>query len=160
MMNTPVKLTILFLQLLGFILFATGNTAAESPPEEVTIDELSDLYQPIVFDHLIHSENYECSRCHHDSDNDVPTDGCNSCHGGRPINGKKPCTTCHSADIYRQPEGSGAQKAPQYHIDTPALKATWHLVCRNCHVEDDGPTDCQGCHAFTVKGQKLFKVNK
>ena len=160
MMNTPAKLTILSLHLLGFILFAVSSTAAESTPEEITIDELSDLYQPVVFDHLMHTESYECNRCHHDSANDGQTDACNTCHGGRPIKVKSPCSTCHSSNIYEQPEDSDVETAPQYHIDTPALKATWHLVCRNCHLEDDGPTGCQDCHAFTVKGQKFFKVTK
>lgn len=163
MKNISAKSALLFIQLLGLFLFPASNTAAAAPPEEVTIDQLAELYEPVIFDHLMHTEIYDCSRCHHDNENEGQNGSCSSCHSGRPIGAKKPCSTCHSADIYEQPEDSVSQQTPQYrtyHIDTPALKASWHLLCRNCHLEEDGPTDCQGCHAFTEKGREFFKEKK
>ena len=160
MMKTPAILTIFCIHVLGVTLFATGNTFAQSPPDEVTIDQLSNLYQPVVFDHLTHTESYDCNRCHHDSETNTPREGCSTCHNGRPFGEQKACSTCHSAQIDEQQEGSEIKKVPQYHIDTPALVATYHLTCRNCHLEDNGPADCQDCHAFTEKGRKFFKIEK
>lgn len=160
MKNTPAKLTILCILLLGFILFAGSSTAAESPPEEMTIKLLADLYEPVDFNHQMHAENYECSRCHHDSDADNQIGTCNTCHSGRPLGKQKTCSACHSTDIYEPPESSAVHRKQQYHIDTLALKGAWHQLCRNCHLEDGGPTECQDCHAFTEKGREFFKIKK
>lgn len=160
MSNAPVKLTILFIHLLGCIFLATGSTIAGPLPAEITINQLTDLYTPVVFDHLAHSESYECHRCHHDSESDEQKGACSTCHAGRRIEGKQQCSTCHSANNDEQKKDSEQKATYQYHIDTPALKGTWHLLCRNCHVEDDGPTGCQDCHAFTPKGQQFFKLTK
>lgn len=158
MNNTPVKLTILLIYLLGSIFFATASPTAEPIPAEITINQLADLYTPVVFDHLLHSDSYECNRCHHDSENDEQT--CSTCHAGRPVGGKQSCSTCHSAVSY-EPEKETKNKATyQYHIDTPALKGSWHLLCRSCHIEDGGPVECQDCHALTAKGQEFFKLTK
>lgn len=159
MNNTSVKLTISFIHFLGFIFLATGIIIAGPPPTEITLNQLTDLYTPVVFDHLTHSESYECSRCHHDSESDEQG-ACSTCHAGRPIGGKQQCSTCHSANNDEQETNSEEKVTFHYHIDTPALKGTWHLLCRNCHIEDDGPTGCQDCHAFTPKGQQFFKLTK
>lgn len=161
MKNISAKWVFLFIQLLGSFLFPTGNTTAAAPPEEVIIDQLAELYQPVSFDHLMHTEVYDCSRCHHDSENDGQNGSCSSCHSGRPLGGKRPCSTCHSQSIYEQPENSvSPQTPPLYHIDTPALKGSWHLLCRNCHLKEGGPTGCQDCHTFTEKGREFFKEKK
>jgi len=160
MKNTPVKRTILLIHLLGCIFFVTGNTAAEPLPTEIAINQLANLYTPVVFDHLTHSESYECYRCHHDSDNDEQKGSCNTCHAGRPINGKTQCSTCHLTNNYEESLDTEDNRTAQYHIDTPALKGSWHLLCRNCHLQEDGPTGCQDCHEFTAKGEEFFKVIK
>lgn len=160
MNNTPVKPTILLLHLLGCIFFAVGNTTAEPLPEEITINQLADLYTPVVFDHLTHSESYECYRCHHDSKSDEQKGACRTCHAGRPLGDTKQCSNCHSTDNYEETKDVEQKTTAQYHIDTPALKGSWHLLCRSCHLQDDGPTECEGCHAFTAKGQEFFKIQK
>ncbi|MFT5702350.1 MAG: hypothetical protein ACI8ZB_005269 [Desulforhopalus sp.] len=158
MNKRPVYLTILLIYFLGFTLFSSISGASESPPDEVVINLISDLYQPVSFDHLMHSEIYDCNRCHHASDNAEDNGNCTTCHSGRPIGGKSPCSSCHSPNSYEASQDSASIARAQYHIDTPALKATWHLLCRNCHVADDGPTDCQDCHGFTIKGKEFFQV--
>ncbi|PHR25155.1 MAG: class III cytochrome C [Desulfotalea sp.] len=161
MNNTPSKLIILCIHLLGCILFTASNSCAQPPPEEVIIDQLADLYQPVVFDHSMHSEMYDCSLCHHTNDNAWQNRSCFRCHRERLVDDKSRCSTCHSTTNYKEAETTTTRNQdPKYHIDIPALKGAWHLLCRNCHVQDDGPTDCQGCHVFTAKGKSFFNEKK
>jgi hypothetical protein len=142
--------------LLGIIFLASTVLAEETGPAEVTIDLLSDLYEPVLFDHAMHTEIYDCSRCHHTSDLGGESGECAPCHSGRPPADNKTCSGCHRPDKYENTAEVQANDPSQYHIDTPGLKASWHLLCRNCHVEDSGPTGCRDCHDFSQEGKKLF----
>lgn len=157
MKNISAKWAFLFLPLLGYFLFPACNIAVADQPDEVIIDQLEELYEPVIFDHLMHADIYDCSRCHHDGENDGQPGACSTCHSGRSFDGQQSCSACHIADISEQPEESAASQIPQYHIDTPTLKGSWHLLCRDCHVEEGVASGCQDCHAFTEKGQEFFK---
>lgn len=133
-------------------------------PDEVTIDQLTDLYEPVVFQHQLHTEIYECSSCHHDSEGTEQTGRCGRCHGEQPFEGQAPCSSCHSSQIdeatkQEVKDGTGEKDQP-YHIDTPALKGTWHILCRSCHLVDGGPTGCQDCHAYTENGRNFFHEDR
>lgn len=159
MTQTSGKLTTLFLSVLGCIFWATASTIAEPIPTEILIDQLADLYTPVVFDHLTHSESYECNRCHHESQSDEQN-GCSTCHAGRPVRGEQQCSTCHTATSGKETNAPEDKRTYQYHIDTPALKGSWHLLCRRCHIEDGGPIGCRDCHTLSAKGQEFFKLTK
>lgn len=53
------------------------------------------------------------------------------------------CKTCHHA-------GMKTPKCRDCHGDTkgeaPKAKDAFHKLCKSCHKENDGPTNCKGCH--------------
>ncbi|WP_169309216.1 cytochrome c3 family protein [Desulforhopalus sp. IMCC35007] len=148
--------TMQLLCLLGIIFLTSSVLAEETGPAEVTMDQLAELYEPVLFDHAMHTEIYDCSRCHHSSDLDGQPGECAPCHSGRASREKNKCSGCHRPDNYDNPSETNINAINRYHIDTPGLKASWHLLCRNCHLQDSGPTGCRDCHEYSQKGKKLF----
>lgn len=143
------------------VLAVAALCPADTGPDEITMDQLANLYDPVLFDHLTHQEMYDCGRCHHGEDEEADP-GCITCHGGRPLDTQSSCSTCHSPQYPAETDTKvpGQEPENQYHIDTPGLTGAYHLQCRGCHVEDGGPTDCQECHSFTAKGAKFFNEDE
>ncbi|MBI5527994.1 MAG: cytochrome c3 family protein [Deltaproteobacteria bacterium] len=90
-------------------------------PHVVTLGHLSRKYQPVTFDHLVHTETADrCDECHH--------------HHG-PVEKTPPCRECHNT---RQ-TAPGSKK--------PGLEEAYHRQCKSCHrPETGGPTTCESCH--------------
>lgn len=127
--------------------------ASTDPPEEVVLGQLRDLYEPVLFDHQTHSENYGCSICHHHTTGESPEEAvCRRCHEDSPGTGEVRCSSCHKIS-YAAPPSS---VPPVYHIDIPRLKGALHLRCLNCHLNDGGPVGCLECHPFQEKGKSRF----
>lgn len=132
---------------------------AEDAPEEVEIDMLSDLYEPVVFDHAMHVEISDCVECHHHTTGQQPTDpNCLRCHADSGEADAISCAECHAADRFSPKDLAERANPELYHIDKPGLKGAYHLNCVGCHQEMDGPTGCQDCHAMTEKGEKQFQT--
>ncbi|MCG3136770.1 MAG: hypothetical protein HJJLKODD_00606 [Phycisphaerae bacterium] len=92
-------------------------------PELVLLDELSDRYLPVPFDHKGHSEMA------------AMTSGCNLCHHYTPEGWEHPaCRTCHEISPARED------------LHKPSLKGAYHRQCLNCHREWSHETKCSLCH--------------
>lgn len=142
----------------GFLLaLATANPAfAADPPGVVKIDNLSDLYQGVTFDHQMHQDIATCAKCHHHTTGEAAEPQCANCHQGRTTT-TVACRDCHvaqpfSAAYIREKE----EDRGRYHIDKPGLKAAYHRSCLGCHEETGGPTGCEDCHAKTPAGAALY----
>ena len=100
-----------------------GQHQVEDGPEVVIIDQLSDLYRPVVFAHRLHADMSNM------------TGGCQNCHHYSEKSGTiPPCRECHDAT-----------KGP-VSLDKPALKGAYHRQCMNCHMDWSGENACGFCH--------------
>ena len=148
--------------LLALLLMLPSTAACAddpAPPEAITIDALQHLYEPVVFDHAMHSEAFACNRCHHHTAGDGPeNDNCGRCHPAGSGGGTVACHRCHPAQPGRVIGDAGTNGMPVFHIDKPALLGALHLKCTGCHRRQGGPTGCRDCHGFTVAGRQRFAV--
>ena len=108
---------------------ADSGTTAEAP-DVFLLDQLSEIYVPVVFPHKLHASMGEmgegCSICHHRNP-EGPILRCDACHGGasNPVNLKQ-----------------------------PGLKGAYHRQCLGCHREWTHETDCAICHAKREAGNE------
>lgn len=132
---------------------------AEDAPEEVVIDTLANLYEPVTFDHLMHVDLASCEQCHHHTTGSaMERKECSRCHENDGEAETVACSDCHAAQRFAPAYLKELQDPRRYHIDQPGLKGAYHLGCLGCHREQEGPTGCQDCHQMTETGQKLFKT--
>lgn len=107
-----------------------GEHSVTEGPEIVVMDQLSDLYSPVVFTHKLHASmsdiNGGCGTCHHYSDPDEPIPACRNCH----------------------PEHSDLAD-----LKKPSLKGAYHRQCINCHREWSHEASCSECH-IQVEGNE------
>ena len=114
----------------GIIISLAASLFAGAParnPEMVTLDSLTDKYEPVFFTHSRHAAMAgNCATCHHE-------------HGD---SGSLPCKSCHSLDASafknsitrsfmacRNCHGTYSPEAPR----VPGLKAAYHSQCFQCH---------------------------
>lgn len=148
--------------MLGLMILSGGISAqAATPPARVTIDQLSNYFVPVDFDHVGHVDMIGgCSECHHHTTGAVPkNEECQRCHsGGKPV-AAIACRDCHAADPFSAAyvREQGADRF-RYHLDQPGLKGAYHLNCVGCHRNAGGPVDCVDCHARTDAGDKLYRT--
>ncbi|WP_051309281.1 cytochrome c3 family protein [Desulfogranum japonicum] len=150
-----------------FVLFIasyapTNSCAMEAgdAPESVEIDSLSELYEPVQFDHAMHLDIAECQDCHHHTTGQKPNDdNCLRCHENSGEADSISCADCHAADRFSPQDLAAREGGRIYHIDKPGLKGAYHLNCISCHEENGAPTGCQDCHAMTDKGKEVFQTS-
>lgn len=145
--------------LLCFFSSVTIAAAAEGP-DEVIIDSLALLYEPVYFDHAIHEEiaDGNCSVCHHHTlGSEIDDENCIQCHTGSSGTDEISCQGCHSNKRF-EAEYLIRISADNslYHRDRLGLKAAYHIRCMNCHQEMDAANGCQDCHSRTDTGDKFF----
>jgi hypothetical protein len=135
---------------------------AETVPDTVQLDSLSNLYGPVTFDHSAHIDIAgSCAVCHHHGTGaPVEDENCARCHSNSQKTRVLTCQECHpvdpfSAEYLRERE----MDKTLYHRDKPGLKAAYHLNCLGCHQEMDGPTGCQDCHVRTEAGDAFFHAD-
>lgn len=108
---------------------AMSNLKPSLGPSTVVLDELENLYEPVVFNHRAHAQMTEfkggCETCHHFSPPDTPHPACKNCH----------------------PTGIQHEDIAQ-----PGLKGAYHRNCMKCHQEWDKDTACEVCHAKKTEG--------
>nr|MEE4266492.1 cytochrome c3 family protein [Candidatus Krumholzibacteria bacterium] len=92
-------------------------------PAVVVIDDLANLYDPVVFSHELHATMSDmvggCENCHHYSE---------------PGGAIPPCRECHDAE-----------KGP-VDLNKPSLKGAFHRQCMNCHLDWSHSNACGFCH--------------
>jgi hypothetical protein len=141
--------------------FPVQGMCDQEPPESVVLDYLHELYEPVHFDHQMHSEMYDCCSCHHHTTGDgVANKTCERCHSGSVPLEDVSCSGCHQYKNTGTPSQAVPAKGPLYHIDKPDLKGALHLQCLGCHQSENGPTGCQECHEFTPEGRTRFALKK
>ena len=102
--------------------FFSEKQVSESP-DVVIIDQLTDLYGPVVFAHRLHAEM------------GLMTGGCENCHHYSERDGEiPPCRQCHDAE------------KNQVDLSKPALKGAYHRQCINCHLDWSHENACGFCH--------------
>lgn len=132
---------------------------ASDAPESVTIDSMSNLYGPVEFNHLMHTEYASCQECHHQTTGEIVADpNCARCHHSHDENDIVSCSECHEADRYNPTYLKKLEDPELYHFDRPGLKGAYHLKCVSCHEITSGPTGCQECHTMTEAGEKMFNT--
>lgn len=100
-----------------------GKHGADEGPEIVIIDQLANLYGPVVFAHKLHAEMSDM------------TGGCTNCHHYSPPEGPvPPCRQCH------EPTRAASD------LRQPALKGAYHRQCINCHLDWSHENACGFCH--------------
>jgi hypothetical protein len=92
-------------------------------PEVVIMDQLTDLYVPVVFPHGLHAQMENIG------------DGCGACHHHGEEGKIVSCRTCHAVDT------------DPGNLRQPGLKGAYHRQCLACHREWSHDTDCIFCHA-------------
>ncbi len=138
------------------VVLAAGND--RQPPAEIILDMLTELYEPVVFDHGTHMESFGCSACHHHTTGETPVKAsCLRCHARADAVDRMACSACHGRTWNDQTKGApGTTASHLYHIDIPRLKGALHLLCLECHRSQSGPIGCRDCHQFTAAGRKRF----
>ncbi|HKL26354.1 MAG TPA: cytochrome c3 family protein [Desulfuromonadales bacterium] len=139
-----------------------GFAGATDMPETVVLDTLGELYEPVEFDHTLHTElGEDCSICHHHTTGTGPESAnCARCHADSPESEVVACSDCHEAE----PFAAGVLQAKaedrmRYHKDKPGLKAVYHLSCMGCHEAWGAPVGCQECHARTPAGDDYYHAD-
>jgi len=89
----------------------------------ITLDNLRKKKPAVVFPHRQHYYNYSisCNECHHTNKK------------------RSPCLICHKPKV----DNKGARKAL---YNEKGTKNIFHDLCRDCHRDDTGPTECAECH--------------
>ncbi len=100
-----------------------GEHVVDEGPDIVIIDQLADLYEPVVFAHRLHAGMANM------------TGGCENCHHYSEESGTiPPCRSCHDAD------------KQAVDLRMPALKGAYHRQCINCHLDWAHENACGFCH--------------
>lgn len=145
--------------LLCFCSHGTIACAGEGP-EEVILDSLSQLYEPVFFDHSMHEEVAEgnCAVCHHHTlATGVLDENCAACHANSTGSDMISCADCHAVKRFdAEYLNKLSEDNSLNHRDRLGLKAAYHTRCLNCHAEMGAPTGCQDCHTRTDAGDKFF----
>lgn len=102
--------------------------SSDQGPEFIVLDELEELYDPVVFSHKMHAEMADMSG------------GCVSCHHFTPTNqSHPPCKECHAVGVIHE------------NLNQPCLKAAYHRQCISCHQDWSGEANCEKCHVMKEK---------
>jgi len=142
---------------IGWCVSAGAEASVDDPPDSVSLESLQKLYEPVVFDHAMHLDLASCSRCHHHTTGEEPVEpSCRRCHRHPEPAERVACSDCHQQDWQSVFVAGDGTNDDRYHIDIPRLQGALHLRCLGCHLEEEGPTGCQDCHASTAAGKHRF----
>jgi hypothetical protein len=100
-----------------------ADDPAQETPDVFIIDELSDIYVPVVFPHKLHASMADMGV------------GCESCHHHNPEGRILNCKECH-----------GDPSNP-VNLSQPSLKGAYHRQCLACHRDWSHESACSACHA-------------
>ena len=105
----------------------TIHHSPEEGPVRIVMDEFSgqsDIYEPVIFSHRVHSEMSDMSG------------GCVLCHHNNPPGHILACRECHETNRSRTD------------ISKPDLMGSYHRQCMDCHRGWSHSTSCTSCHAL------------
>ena len=133
--------------------------------ETVELGSIAQYYEPVEFDHEMHSgliEEDECAICHHHTVGTPVSDPvCIRCHESSGEAESVACRDCHplkrfSAEYLAKLD----EDITLYHVEKPGFQGAIHQCCIGCHIENDAPIGCQDCHARTEEGDKFYHSGK
>ena len=155
----PGKAFLLAAVLLAF-LYPAAPLPAETGPDLVEIDVMTDLFEMVAFDHAMHLSLVDdnCAVCHHHTTGMAPVEKrCLKCHQGGVEADSIACGDCHSTRRFEADYLAALAADPTiFHTDKPGLKAAYHRNCLGCHQKEGGPTGCEDCHARNKNGDAFF----
>lgn len=129
-------------------------------PETMTIGSISHYFKPVAFSHTRHAKLARCKDCHHHTTGQQDMDpNCVRCHAHSPEKAIVACKDCHTKKQFYPEQVLAGDNPHLYHIDKPGLKGAYHLNCLPCHREKNAPSTCEGCHALTEAGRKLYRLD-
>ncbi len=131
--STPTAETPCLRRCPRFSRMVTAHSPEEGPAVAV-LDQLSDLYVPVIFPHRLHAQM------------EGMAEGCSACHHHTPAGHIPPCRECH-----------GGPSNPE-NLDQPSLKGAYHRQCMSCHREWSHDTECVVCHARKTAGVEVVQV--
>jgi len=134
-------------------------------PETVILDNMTQYYEPVEFDHIMHVEllgEESCATCHHHTvGTQLVDENCLRCHAESSETDSSACRDCHSVKRFSADYLAEMEKNIHlYHVDKPGLKGAFHQRCLGCHQKMEVAADCQVCHARTEAGDKFFFSGK
>ncbi len=148
-----------------------GCTSCHKPkelPPSVTIDQASNVFEAVTFDHEMHlGTTDDCIDCHHAPQSYKGVAGCGSCHKetdeGKTLNLEKAlhkqCIGCHKKDD-QGPTGCDAchkPKAVPESISLGALSEKYAPATFDHAMHLDASDGCTDCHHGTPQGPSLAK---
>lgn len=157
------RLILLMVTTFGLVAGLPLLSAAAAPPTQVQIDQLSQDFAPVQFDHASHVDMVEnCSECHHHTTGTASKDpDCMRCHDSGSNGERVACHDCHVAEPFSAEYlKKTTENKKNYHRDIPGLKGAYHRNCMGCHETSGGPTGCLDCHPRTEAGDALFHTGK
>ncbi len=105
----------------------------EEGPEVVILNQLEDLFEPVIFAHKLHAQMTQMG------------EGCAVCHHYAPAGHIPPCRECHGGPLN------------PVDLRQPGLKGAYHRQCLNCHREWSHSTACAVCHAKKTPGELAIR---
>ena len=147
-MHAPAKLLFRTIVLATILTAFAGYGAAMDGPDAIKLDSLSNLYEGVSFDHLLHVDVASCGTCHHHlTETPTANQDCIRCHKISSPADEVACTACHPVNPC-SPETREVMKpeAQRYHLERTGLKRAYHRNCLGCHYEQGAPTGCEDCH--------------
>ena len=146
-----------------FLVGAVPQQIWASGPETVEIDTLAKLFEPVHFDHAMHTDLVsDCAECHHHTLGSKPVnENCARCHQAGEEAATVACSDCHTAKRFSSEDIAKLEANPQmYHIGRPGLKGAYHQKCLGCHQAMGAPTGCEDCHPRTAEGDAFYRTGE
>jgi hypothetical protein len=155
-MHACTKSLFTTIALVTILVASAGYSSATDGPDAVKLDSLSNIYEGVNFDHLLHVDVAACGTCHHHTLG-TPTvnQDCLRCHKNSGPVDEVACTGCHPSNPCN-PETREVMKpeAQRYHLERTGLKRAYHRNCLGCHYEQGAPTGCEDCHVKKGDGEE------
>lgn len=159
-MHGKGKLFISSLIITGLLVSPAPYLSAMDWPDDVELDALVNLYEPVTFDHAMHVEVASCENCHHHTAGlTVEDEKCLQCHKENDTADEVTCGGCHPANPSSAEQVRASMDTDLFHTNTAGLKRAYHLKCLGCHTEMDAPSGCQDCHPKRDDGSDLAGVD-
>ncbi len=148
--------------ILGLAVIVAGATMGlasfdgTSVPEQITLGEIANLYQPVLLDHAVHAEIAgECASCHHQPFGEPAA--CSTCHEEQMERSAfvhelhwevEDCTGCHNrpATIDLRCGSCHPVEPDPARLEVIGLKGAYHGLCLRCHGETGSDASCSLCH--------------
>lgn len=161
-MHHKRKILFACFMLTGMLVFSVHFASASESSEIIALDNLGNIYEPVLFDHAMHMDIASCASCHHHTTGtDMPAEDtkCFACHKESCTSCTVACTGCHAGNPGSDVKVKESQGTNLFHNDPTGLKRAYHLKCLGCHKEMEAASGCEDCHAKKDSHLKVSQIN-